>query len=265
MGRRKRGILDDLMVLPWWCSPVAAVVAYVGIGFVLPALVPQNKPAFVAFNTVLPKIAPLVAFILLLPMPFAYFNGRKKKRLVDSNKDLESIRALSWREFEQLVAEAFRRRGYKVRENLSAGPDGGVDVELEKDGRLHLVQCKQWKAQKVGVSVVREMYGLMVAHNASSVFIVSSGIFTQEAQNFADGKPIDLIDGVQLNKLISSVQRSVSGAQWGTSLQVEPQPSTSCPRCGSELVTRAARRGSNAGKQFIGCSGYPKCKYTQDL
>jgi restriction system protein len=265
MGRGKKGILDDLMVMPWWCSPIAAVVAFVGIGYLLPALLPQDNPAFVVFKTVLPKIAPIVAFILLVPMPFAYFNGRKKMRLVDSNKDLDSIRALSWREFEQLVAEAFRRKGYTVRENLTAGPDGGVDVELEKDGQLHLVQCKQWKTQKVGVSVVREMYGLMVAHNARSVSIVSSGIFTQEAQNFAEDKPIDLIDGVQLNKLISRVQRSGSGAQVDTSLRVKPQPPTSCPRCGSELVTRAARRGSNAGKQFIGCSGYPKCKYTQNL
>ena len=142
MGRRKTIFLNDLMVMPWWCSPLVALFAYVGIGYVLPAILPQHHSTFVAFNTVLPKIAPLVGFILLVPMPFAYINGRKKKRLVDSNKDLDSIRALSWKEFEQLVAEAFRRKGYTVRENLTAGPDGGVDVELEKDGRLHFVQCK---------------------------------------------------------------------------------------------------------------------------
>jgi restriction system protein len=265
MGRRKTTILDDLMVLTWWFSPVAALIAYVGIGYVLPAIVPQDHPAFAAFSMVMPKIAPIVGFVLLVPMPFAYLNGRKKQRLVDSNRDLESIRALSWKEFEQLVAEAFRRKGYIVRENLTGGPDGGVDVELEKDGQSHLVQCKQWKVRKVGVSIVREMYGVMTARNASSVSIVSSGIFTQEVQNFAEDKPIDLIDGVQLTKLISGVQRSGSGARVDTNIQVKSQPPLACPRCGGELVTRAARRGSNAGKQFIGCSGYPKCKYTQNL
>lgn len=265
MGRRKRTILNDLMVLRCWCSPLVALISYAVIGYVLPAILPKDHLAFAAFITVMPKIAPIAALVLLVPMPFAYLNARKKRRLVDANKDLESIRALPWKDFEQLVAEAFRRKGYRVRENLLAGPDGGVDAELEKDGQLHLVQCKQWKAQKVGVSVVREMYGLMVAHNASSVSIVSSGIFTQEAQNFAEDKPIDLIDGVQLHKLISSLQLSGSGAQVDTSLQVKPQPSTSCPRCGGELVTRAARRGPDAGSQFIGCSGYPKCKYTQNL
>jgi restriction system protein len=263
VGKRKRTILDDLMVLPWWCSPIAALVAYLGIGIVLPAIVPQDPPAFAAFPTAMPKIAPYVAFVLLVPMPFAYLNGRRKRRLVDTNKDLDSIRALSWLEFEQLVAEAYRRKGYRVRENLTLGPDGGVDVSLEKDGQLHLVQCKQWKSQKVGVKVVREMYGVMVDQGAASVIIVCSGMFTQEAKNFADSKPIDLIDGPQLTALIAGIQ--VGSVDVAAPVQAQPSTvSSSCPKCGSELIMRTARRGSNAGNQFMGCSGFPKCRYTQD-
>ncbi len=37
-----------------------------------------------------------------------------------------------------------------------------------------------------------------------------------------------------------------------------------CPRCGKPLVVRTARSGSNAGKQFLGCSGFPKCRYTKN-
>jgi restriction system protein len=44
-----------------------------------------------------------------------------------------------------------------------------------------LVQCKQWKAFKVGVQVVRELYGLMAAHGAAGGFVVTSGRFTDEA------------------------------------------------------------------------------------
>jgi len=51
---------------------------------------------------------------------------------------------LSWKEFEELVAEAYRRMGYRVIENHGSGPDGGVDIRLEKNSHLHLVQCKQW-------------------------------------------------------------------------------------------------------------------------
>ena len=251
------------MVLPWWCSPVAAAVAYIGIGHILPALVPQDNPAFVAFKTAMPQIAPIVAMVLLVPMPFAYLNGRKKKRLVDTNRDLESIRALSWRDFEQLVAEAYRRKGYTVRENLTAGPDGGVDVILERDGQLHLVQCKQWKTQKVGVKVVREMFGVMTAQNAASVAIITSGMFTQEARSFAEGKPVDLIDGAQLYRMVEGVQKRPADLQGATAASM-PKQAKVCPRCGCRLVERVARRGSNAGRTFQGCSGFPQCRYTQD-
>lgn len=34
----------------------------------------------------------------------------------------------------------------------------------------------------------------------------------------------------------------------------------SCPRCGALMVLRTAKRGEHAGRQFYGCSRYPKCK-----
>ena len=38
-----------------------------------------------------------------------------------------------------------------------------------------------------------------------------------------------------------------------------------CPRCGSKLVLRKATKGANAGNQFYGCSGFPKCRYIKTL
>lgn len=38
-----------------------------------------------------------------------------------------------------------------------------------------------------------------------------------------------------------------------------------CPRCGNILVLRTAKKGNNAGKSFYGCSGFPKCRYIQNL
>ncbi|MDH5485209.1 MAG: NERD domain-containing protein [Gammaproteobacteria bacterium] len=36
-----------------------------------------------------------------------------------------------------------------------------------------------------------------------------------------------------------------------------------CPRCGKPMVIRKAKKGSNAGKEFWGCSGFPTCKATK--
>lgn len=38
-----------------------------------------------------------------------------------------------------------------------------------------------------------------------------------------------------------------------------------CPRCGGFLVLRTVKRGAEAGKQFYGCSNYPKCRYTKNI
>ena len=38
-----------------------------------------------------------------------------------------------------------------------------------------------------------------------------------------------------------------------------------CPRCGSPLALRTARKGANAGNQFYGCSNFPKCRYTEKI
>jgi restriction system protein len=74
-------------------------------------------------------------------------------------------------------------------------PEGGVDLVLRKNGNTLLVQCKHWKAWKVGVKVLRELYGVMIDKKAHGAIIVTSGLFTQEARTFAAGKPIDLIEG----------------------------------------------------------------------
>jgi hypothetical protein len=39
----------------------------------------------------------------------------------------------------------------------------------------------------------------------------------------------------------------------------EPAP-PKCPKCDSEMILRTAKRGDNKGKQFYGCSRYPKCR-----
>ena len=37
-----------------------------------------------------------------------------------------------------------------------------------------------------------------------------------------------------------------------------------CPKCGSQMVLRTARFGSNAGRKFWGCSAFPKCRVVQN-
>ena len=40
----------------------------------------------------------------------------------------------------------------------------------------------------------------------------------------------------------------------------ENTQANACPKCGSEMVLRETKKGENLGKQFWGCSGFPKCR-----
>ena len=53
--------------------------------------------------------------------------------------------------------------------------------------------------------------------------------------------------------------------QDATEVQTEkPMPSIKkavvCPKCGAPMVLRKAAKGANSGKEFYGCSRYPKCR-----
>ena len=217
MARRNRTLLgeviDLLLVAPWWWSPIAAVIAYLILGTVLPAIMPLDHPFFLALKGALPHLAWVFAMILLIPAPFAYLDGRRRRAQLDNQTGLATIRSLPWKQFEKLVAEAYYRKGYAVRENFTQGPDGGVDIWMEKDGESHIVQCKQWKARKIGVPTVREMYGVMIAEGANSVSVVTSGTYTSDARRFAEGKPIELVDGTKLAKMVRDV-RAILGKTW---------------------------------------------------
>ncbi len=266
MARKGEGVLDLLVLLPWWVSVIVSILAYISLKFIVPVLSIENI-FLQGFQTTLPNVAHIFASILLIPAPFSAFNAWRKRKLLDNQKNIRTIRSLTWREFEELVAEAFRRQGYTVIENQTIGADGGIDIRLKKNGALHLVQCKNWKTSKVGVKVVREMYGVMVSENASSVKIIISGVFTQEAHNFSIDKPIDLVDGAQLEKLIVNVQTSAPNVNSTQTLFRKniSESNAACPRCGESLILRTAKKGKNAGGQFLGCSTFPKCRHTQNV
>lgn len=255
MSRRDKGIFYDLMFLPWWVSVCLSIVVYIGMKFGGPAMF-AGQGMLQGIGDGISKAA-IFAVVFLIPAPISFFNSLRKRTLLDRQEGVESIRALPWKKFEELLAEAYRRQGYSVRENSSLGSDGGVDLELEKGGRIYVVQCKQWRDEKVPVHVIREMFGVMTAQHASGVHVVTSGMFTQEAKNFAADKPIDLIDGNVLAEMIRNVQAG------GNSVRSLAATGRRCPRCNGQLVVRTARRGGNAGSKFWGCADYPNCKYTE--
>lgn len=243
---------------PWLCLPAAV------IGFVLVAGVVTGVAAS---NPMLKGLAPLgllfgggVALLILLAGFQAAMERWSRRTLLAKQSGIESIRALSWSQFELLVGEAYRQQGFTVQETGQGGRDGGIDLKLRRGGEIILVQCKQWKSWKVGVGPIREIYGVLMAERAHRAIFITSGEYTADARAFAAGKPLELIDGQGLFRLIPSTASTVAPPPPPPPLTTSTPPA--CPKCSSEMVLRTAKKGANAGGRFWGCVTYPKCRGT---
>ena len=276
MARRKQSPVEDLIEitskLPWWVGVVLAIAAYIWLHSVAAAegtaVVQPGKMGDFVGQTLFKTLASIDQY--LLPIVFllgaamsAYgrYTRRALHEQVAASPDRGALNDMSWQQFEALVGEAFRRKGYVVTETGGGGADGGIDLALKKDGETFLVQCKQWKVYKVGVTTVRELYGVMAANGATGGFVVTSGVFTDEARAFASGQNIELLDGKALHALIRGV--TVPSKPTPVLKVVASTSEPVCPVCQSTMVKRTAKRGANSGNAFWGCSQYPACKGTR--
>jgi len=274
MAKRKEGGIELLASMPWPIGFVLGIVAYVairyGLGWYMSTV---NNPVWQAMGRQLSAgaYAPFAWIALLLCWIAAlasFLGSRRRRHLLERQTGLDSLRAMSWREFEMLVGEAFRRHGYAIQETGLGGADGVVDLILRKNGKTTLVQCKQWKTQRVDVKVVREMFGLLAHHGAAAVKIVAVGDYTADAQRFAQGKPIELIYGEALLAMVRGVQSPTPAKAVTTTIRPivtaapEPAPSSNpiCPKCGADMVQRSNRRTKD---HFWGCAKYPACRGTR--
>jgi restriction system protein len=118
--------------------------------------------------------------------------------------NLEQLNQLTPSEFEAYVAQhIFERQGYTVL-NVRDTKDGGIDVLItDAQGQQAVVQCKRYR-QNVGEPIVRDLYGTMIHAGATHAFLITTAGFTTEARRWAMGKPITLIDGLQLVKWAGS-------------------------------------------------------------
>ncbi len=168
---------------------------------------------------------------------------------------------IEWRRFEAVVEELFRQAGFETR-SQSHGADGGVDIWLHSRNAagapVSLVQCKHWAGKKVGVDKIRELRGVMAAHQVQRGQFATSSTFTPDAQAFARDNGIKLHDAEGLLALIAQRSAEQQQALLAVALEGEYWRPT-CASCGVKMVDRKPRAGGTA---FWGCTNFPRCKTT---
>ena len=187
----------------------------------------------------------LLAFQVTLDL----MSHRSKIRWFLGKKKVQDLQKLTPSQFEEYISFLFESLGYVTRVTGGKG-DGGVDVEAEKDGNVHYIQCKKFITSKVPVSAVRDFYGAIADRvDGGKAYFITTNVFTLEAERFAEDKPIELVDKFKLMEYMALANVSVPSAE-----------SRMCPKCGNALVKKTGKYGP-----FFGCSTYPQCDHTEKI
>lgn len=198
-----------------------------------------------------------VIFLVVIIIIWVLFKIKKNKfnEIYNWHSDknlLKKIQKMNPNEFEYYIADMYSRLGYKT-EQVGGSYDGGIDVIAIKNNIKHYIQCKKYITSKVSVGDVRNFAGaLMDKLSQGKGIFITTNIFTAEAENFAEDKPIELIDGDSLLKLIKLAKKENE--------IIKTEKIDKCPNCGGELKKKSGKYG-----KFLGCSNYPKCEYTKNI
>lgn len=216
--------------------------------------------------------------------------ARLAKILVPS---IQELRRLTWQQFEDQVASMFTRLGYVVQQTPYV-KDHGRDAILWKNGGKFLLECKKYAEGAVsGRRDLQILHSNLSTDNAVSGFFVTAGGFSKEAIEFARGKPIELVDGSQLVRLMFEskpaseddsyrslcrqcgaivlhrlraprLERCSRGHDVAPTLDLAGVLTSggAAPICECGAPMQIVRR---AKRHFWGCTRYPECRRTRPV
>jgi restriction system protein len=132
-------------------------------------------------------------------------------------------------EFENLITNLFTKMGLETK-LTQASRDGGVDCVAYDPrpifGGKVVIQAKRYKGT-VGVSAVRDLFGTVHNEGASKGILVTTSGYGAASFDFANRKPLELLDGSNLLYLLAT--------EAGVEARIEP-PEDWVDPAGAELA-----------------------------
>lgn len=167
----------------------------------------SNKQTFWAWIVC---ILGAVGLIILIAVLIKKSQVHERSKWKTDNELIYWLRGLKPWEFEDYIAELFRKLGYQT-ERVGQTNDHGIDVIIKKDGQTSYVQCKKFITTIVPSPAMRDFYGAIMDHRATGKsYFVTTNTFSLEAETFAEGKPIELVDRFKLVKYIRMAENQKS-------------------------------------------------------
>jgi restriction system protein len=237
LNRRSDGFLGAL--------PIALFLGVGLLGIVLISAIAGRSPlgdSYTSWLIALLGIVAVTVYLATIMVMAVALHRTRRFRLLELHQTMRDIQAMSWREFEDLVAAFYQAKGFDTEPRGGDTPDGGIDLIVRKGNQNWLVQCKHRKHELIDVRPLRELLGVVASQGAAGGIFVACGAFDERALAFAKGTDkLELIGGEQLRDLIAAGVRS-------------RDPDTKCPSCGSRMRETTGRYGP-----FLGCSNFPAC------
>src|ERR1019366_5950464 len=169
----------------------------------------EPKACFKKFKgisaTKLTELTPIRPVLQLNKEDHRFISSYEVADALDASSNLA---AMDWQDFENLIREIFEKEfsqnGGEVK-ITQASRDGGVDaVAFDPDpirGGKIVIQAKRY-TNTVSVSAVRDLYGTLMNEGANKGILVTTATYGPDSYEFANGKPITLLDGGNLLSLL---------------------------------------------------------------
>jgi restriction endonuclease Mrr len=151
----------------------------------------------------------------------------KSKIIQFKNNSIDRLRQMDPFEFENLVAELYRKKGYDVYQTPKTG-DGGLDATLSKDKIKSALECKKYASStSVGRPDIQKFESALRFNKAKYGIFVNLGRFTKDAIEFSEKVGIELIGP---DKLLSDLKNHAV-----VSTDPEIFFSLECVDCGTKI------------------------------
>lgn len=141
-----------------------------------------------------------------LAQQIAWFKAEQQvnRETMVANMIGSDINSMSGIDFEVVCQQLVESMGFRA-EITKASGDGGIDLIAHNYQPLlsgkYIIQCKRYSGS-VGEPIIRDLYGVVMSERANKGILMTTGQFTRSAIAFAEGKPMELIDGVKLKELL---------------------------------------------------------------
>lgn len=201
-SRLERGVFDWFSKRSPEFAAAAPVVVFlvVLIGGLSIATVATARTldAYVGWVFLVALAAGMALYVTAIYSFGGVLDGSRRYRLLRLHQTIVAIRAMNWRDFEDLVEAYLQERGFDVEHQGHDTADGGVDLVARKHGTVWLVQCKHWRNDWVGEPAVRDLLGVVKHRKADGGFLVCCGDFDAKAREFVTSSPEIRLVGAEM-------------------------------------------------------------------